>query len=726
MEKLEFEKEKLKLEDVLGKYKEVIEDLELRIEFLPGKYRDNPYLLENFLKMYSNKLELIKKSKEKPYFARIDFKIDGEDNINECYLGKVGVINEDNETITVDWRAPIASVYYDSNVGRASYEAPEGTIKGELLLKRQYDIEKGELLDFRDVDTVSNDEILKPYLSSNADNRLKNIVASIQSEQNDIIREKMYKNLIVQGVAGSGKTTVALHRVAYLVYNYMNRVKPEEYLVIGPNKFFVNYISGVLPDLDVNNVAQMTYDEIVKDLIQEDIDLLSSEDKLIESINNPNKMFFERLRTSSLYKKALDKYLNYLNEKAIPNKDFIIKGYTILPRNIIKEIFDSINDELLDYSIMSKKIERASLLAGKYIENNKDNILDSITKQYNEKVKSLDRNSIQKERKKLEGIKKELDNKCNQTLKKYFTLQSSKISDLYIDFLKNIDNYIKTDEFDLQKSAERTIKNIKSKKVEFEDLAALMYLKYRISGSNEYAKYKHIVIDEAQDFGEFNFKALKELLPNATFSIFGDLSQSIYQYRCIDNWEQVIDDTFKNKCDIKYLLKSYRTTAEIMNQANNVIEHLGLEKAKPVIRHGEEVEYIEFDNNQLDIIENHLSKFKENGYNSIAIISKTQEESHEINKKLSERGINVRDITDSNTEYEGGICTIPSYLAKGLEFDSVIIADASESKYNSNKSIDMKLLYVSMTRPLHELKVLYSDEISEPLAESAKSKVKMR
>ena len=381
---------------------------------------------------------------------------------------------------------------------------------------------------------------------------------------------------------------------------------------------------------------------------------------------------------------------------------------------------------LIASSIMSKKIERTSLLVGKYIENNKDNIFDIITKQYNEKVKNLDRNSIQKERKKLEGIKKELDNKCNQTLKKYFTLQSSKISDLYIDFLKNLDTCIKTDEFDLQKFVERTIKNIKSKKVEFEDLAALMYLKHRISGSNEYAKYKHIVIDEAQDFGEFNFKALKELLPNATFSIFGDLSQSIYQYRCINNWEQVIDYTFKNKCDIKYLLKSYRTTAEIMNQANNVIEHLGLEKAKPVIRHGEEVEYIEFDNNQIDIIENHLSKFKENGYNSIAIISKTQEESHEINKKLSERGIIVRDITDSNTEYEGGICTIPSYLSKGLEFDSVIIADASESKYNSNKSIDMKLLYVSMTRPLHELKVLYSDEISEPLAESAKSKVKMR
>lgn len=719
---LEQKKEELKLKNVLEKYQEVIEDLELRIEFLPSKYRDNPLLLASFLEMYSRKLELMKKSKQKPYFARIDFKIDGDKSFNEYYIGKVGVINEDNETITVDWRAPISSVYYDSNVGRASYEAPEGVINGDLLLKRQYEIEKGKLLDFRDVDTVSNDEILKPYLSCNADSRLKSIVASIQSEQNDIIREKMYKNLIVQGVAGSGKTTVALHRVAYLVYNYMNRIKPEEYLVIGPNKFFVNYISEVLPDLDVNNVSQMTYDEIVKDLLQEDIDLLSSEYKLIESINNPNKMFFERLRTSNLYKKALDKYLNDLNSKVVPNKDFIIKGYTILPRNIIKEIFDSVDDQLLDYSVMSKKVERTSLLVGKYIENNKASILDSITKQYNEKVESMDRKDTQKERKKVGEIQKELNNKCNQTLKKYFTLQTTKISSLYIDFLKNINNYIKEDGFDLREYTEKTIRDLKNKEVAFEDLAALMYLKYRISGANEYEKYKHIVIDEAQDFGEFNFKALKKLMPKATFSIFGDLSQSIYQYRSIDDWHQVIENTFKNRCDIKYLLKSYRTTTEIINQANNVIEHLGLKKSEPVIRHGEEVEYIEFDDNQIDIIEQCLNEFEKNGYNSIAIISKTQEESSKINKELNERGVNAIDITDSNIEYKGGICTIPSYLAKGLEFDSVILTDASENMYNSNKIIDMKLLYVAMTRPLHELKILYSNEITQSLVKKRKAK----
>ncbi|MGM9879608.1 MAG: UvrD-helicase domain-containing protein [Bacilli bacterium] len=236
----EFEKEKKKLKDVVSRFNTLIDEYEIKIEQLPSRFSDNPYLLEQFFSMYFNKMKLLEKVKEKPYFARIDFKIDKEDKIRKCYLSKVGVEDENNEHMTIDWRAPIASVYYDSNVGRASYEAPEGTITGDLLLKRQYDIENEELLSFRDVDTVSNDDILKPYLNVNADNRLKNIIASIQTEQNEIIRENLNKNLIIQGVAGSGKTTVALHRVAYLVYNYINSVNPEQYLVIGPNKFFIN------------------------------------------------------------------------------------------------------------------------------------------------------------------------------------------------------------------------------------------------------------------------------------------------------------------------------------------------------------------------------------------------------------------------------------------------------------------------------------------------------
>ncbi len=717
----EFEKEELKLEDVLKKYEDVIEDLELRIEFLPGKYRDNPYLLANFLSSYTTKLELMKKCKEKPYFARIDFKIDGEEKTHECYLGKVGVINEDNETITVDWRAPIASVYYDSNIGRASYEAPEGTINGELLLKRQYEIEKSKLLEFRDVDTVSNDEILKPYLNANADNRLKSIVASIQSEQNDIIREKLYKNLIVQGVAGSGKTTVALHRVAYLVYNNMNRIKPEQYLVIGPNKFFVNYISGVLPDLDVNNVEQLTYEELTKKVLDEEFEMLPEQDNLLKSINNPSKMFFERLKTSNVYKNAINNYLNDYEKKNIAINDLKINGYLLIPKEIIKKVYDETEDTVLDMSILSKKVDRASLMLRKYIEDNKETISSTIRKEYSKRIEGMSKSAIEKERKVLQKIEKELDNKCNQTLKKYFAKSSPKILPLYSDFLNSIDKYINIDEYDISKEAIEASKRVKNKNIEFEDLAALLYMKYKISGPEECEKYKHVVVDEAQDYGEFNFSSLKELMPNGTFSIFGDLSQSIYQYRSINNWEKVIDEVFDNKCDMKYLLKSYRTTTEVMNAANNIINSLNLKPAEPVIRHGKDVEIKQVnEDDKIETIKNIILNSKENGHSSIAVISKTEDESNKIHSGLKEIGLEIENITTGSEVYNGGICTLPSHLAKGLEFDSVIISDADESIYNSEKAIDMKLLYVAMTRPLHELNILYTNEISIPLQNEKK------
>ena len=381
--KKSFKEEEKYLEDTLEKFEEAIESTELRLEAIPRMHADNPRLMDSLLRQYGNRLEMLKRTENKPYFARINFRNNEDGITEECYIGKVGVYDEDNNLITVDWRAPISSMYYDSNVGVASYLAPEGVIEGELLVKRQYDIEDKVLKGFQDVDTVSNDEMLKPYLGVSADNRLKNIVSTIQAEQNDIIREKLYKNLIIQGVAGSGKTTVALHRIAYLVYNNIDNIKPEQYLVIGPNKFFVNYISGVLPDLDVNNVSQLTYDEVLKDLIKEDFELVTDEEKLVRSIENPDKLCFERLRVSMVFKNALDKFLTDFDLQVVPTTDFTIKGYKILPQKLIKQIYDDIkSSDVISYDVLAIKIERASLLVGKYIEENREEILSSVRSQY--------------------------------------------------------------------------------------------------------------------------------------------------------------------------------------------------------------------------------------------------------------------------------------------------------------------------------------------------------
>ena len=719
------EEEKAYLEDTLKQFQEIISNTELRLSAIPRMHRDNPVLLESLLKQYGHRLEMLKRTEKKPYFARIDFKNSDDQTPVECYIGKVGVHDDDNKLITVDWRAPIASVYYDSNIGETSYQAPKGVVTGELLLKRQYDIENGILNSYQDVDTVSNDEILRPYLGTNVDNRLKNIVSTIQSEQNDIIRQPLLKNLIIQGVAGSGKTTVALHRIAYLVYNNMDSINPDQYLVIGPNKFFVNYISSVLPDLDVDNVAQLTYDEILKELLQESIDIVPDEDKLIESISNPEKLIFEKVRVSMAFKRALDQFLNDLDKDIIPNKDFEIKGYTIIPQNVIRKIYSEIDNGIINYDILSKKIERAILLLGKYIEDNYEEIRTSIHETFRNNVKNMSREELEKERKNIAYLEKELRNNCRQSLKKYFSKANPKILNLYIAFLKDINKYLKIENYDFVNYAKNVISNIKRKKVEFEDVASLVYLYYRIYGSQDFAKYRHTVIDEAQDFGEFNFYALKKLLGNSTFSIFGDLAQSIYQYRGIDNWEKVIYSTFESKCDIKYLSKSYRTTTEIMESANNITDYLGLNIAEPVIRHGVDVGYTKIENDAFSSIINYINDYISKGFQSIAIICKDENESLLINNNLKLAGINATNITSSDTEYKGGICTITSYLSKGLEFDGVIIANASENIYKSNLPIDMKLLYVSMTRALHELQILYTDEISLPLKNDLKKKSDM-
>ena len=719
MNNIEFQEEKENLKKIIEKYKETIEYYNLRIDAIPRIYENNPYMLKNSIEMYSEKLRLMEKSKDKPYFARIDFARDGEKNIEKLYIGKVGVMDEDNNNITIDWRAPISSMYYDSNIGKSSYVAPEGICTGELLLKRQYDIENAELKSFQDVDTVSNDELLKPYLNMSADSRLKNIVSTIQQEQNAIIREPISKNIIIQGVAGSGKTTVALHRIAYLVYNYRESVKPNQYLVIGPNQFFVNYISAILPDLDVENVKQLTYEELCSDFLNEEIKLINEEEKLILSIENEEMLEYEKFKVSMGFKKVLDNFIQEFERNIIPNKGIEMKGYEIISSEIIKNIYFSI-ENLSFYDNINKKIEWTKLVLFKYIEDNHDEIMEHIRTQY-QKNKNGDNVTNRMELDKLNSIEREVNNSCKYSINKYFKNLIPNIINLYIKFLMEMENYIEPEFYKSVKlKIQKNVENIKKGKTEFEDLSALIYLKCKVLGIENYEQYKQVAIDEAQDYGDFSFYALKYLLKNATFSIFGDLAQSIYQYRGIRNWESVRNNTFNNNCEIKYLLKSYRTTTEIMDSANNISSYIKLDTAKPVIRHGDNVNYINYDNvdKQIDIIKRILNQYKEKKYKTVAIICKNNEETTQIRNRLQKDKIVVNNITDSDTQYYGGICTITSYLAKGLEFDGVIVANASEKEYRSDKDIDMKLLYVSMTRPLHELNILYRNNLVKPLQNS--------
>ena len=683
----QMELEKLKLKEILEKYEEYMADTQLELKNIYKLYnQEEAKEREHNLK---NRLYSLKSNENKPYFARIDF--DNENGAQDiCYIGKVGISNYDNEVVIVDWRAPISSLYYDSAIGKTSYKVNEDIINGTLKLKRQYNIENKELIDFFDVDTVSNDDLLKPYLSVNADARTKNIVSTIQKEQNDIIRSDFSKNLIIQGVAGSGKTTVALHRIAYLAYNYRDIIKNDQYMVIGPNKFFINYISDMLPELDVNDVAQYDLLELTENFINEKLHL-KDENEIIKKYLNGYNNKLPKMKTDIEFKNIIDIYFKEYFQNNINTKPIVIYDFIVIDSNIIKEYWKEVLKR--NYDDLKSAINRLTNLLSKYCEDNKETILSKINKHIELKVEN--KANLDECRKLRTNLINKFESNINSIIKSHFKSMFKSSIVIYEDLKKNINKY--TD----NKIVLENIDNL----LRYEDLPALIYIEYKINGYKDFDKYRHIVIDEAQDYNTFSFIALNKIFPKASFSIYGDIAQSIYSYRSLDNWESIKNNVFKT-VDIKYLNKSYRTTIEIMDEANKINKYLNLPEASAVIRHGDTVKYqkILSIKDIIPLINELISKGKKN----IAIISKNAEISNNLYLNLKDN-INLTNITDKDIENINDICTISCHLCKGLEFDAVIINDIND--FNINSTLDMKLLYVAMTRALHSLIITYTKEI---------------
>ena len=717
----ELEKEKIKLKQTIKIIKEIIKDENYDLKDLYNNFngdREELWRIADRKKLHISNLEI---ALDKPYFARVDFVAEEDGKASTIYIGKNGIMRN-TDIIVTDWRAPISSLYYDAEVGECSFETPNGKIKGIMSLKRQYEIEFGELQQYFDVDLVSNDDLLQKYLNSNNDSRLKSIVSTIQKEQNDVIRKNISDNIIIQGVAGSGKTTVALHRIAYLVYNYINSIKQSQYLVIGPNPVFLKYIKSVLPELDVDGVEQCTYETFAKKYIDEDININLSSKKFVLNIAGKRNTDIDKIKCSMKYQKMLDRFIE-LYFYNITSKPLMLGKFEVLSSDVMTKIFQSTANGYLNS--LNSRIDLTVDRLCRYIEDKQDFLLTRYGEYSYELFKTA---TTEEQRNKMRNLfsrdRAEIYKNCRSSIRKYFNKSKVNATKLYRLFISSISDYNIYQFDDLEVLKKETLTNIKNKLYDFEDLAALMYIKSLIDPDKDYEKIKHVVIDEAQDLGEFNFFILKSVLPYATFSVFGDLAQSIYNYRGLNNWDEVNRVMFNNNGSIINFNKSYRTTAEIMDVADDVAESIGLGRSDLVVRHGDEVKLteIEHDKNIPEYISEKICEYKEKGYKTIAIISKTDLLSNYINDDLADLGIIIPNISEKDdlSDEKFRICTISNQLAKGLEFDAVIINNANETIYSSDNNLDMKLLYVAITRALHELDIVYSGSLTNPLKKHLK------
>ena len=685
------------------------------------------------------KLRNLVTAKSKPYFARIDF-TDGNIIKNErIYIGKMSLMREeDQEVIIVDWRAPIANLYYEGRIGEASYLCPGGRITGDLLLKRQFSINNGELQEIFDIDITTNDEFLQSYLGANADSRLKEIVSTIQEEQNKIVRYDMWTPLIVQGVAGSGKTTIALHRIAYLIYTYEKSFEPENFMIIAPNKLFLNYISEVLPELGVEKVKQTTFEDFCMELLGKKFKIRDANEKLTAFINH-NSTEEQQLvnnliknstefKASFFFKEAIDRYIIEVEESFIPKENFKFAGRVVYKYEEINRLFLV---EYRNWPLFMRLNEIKKHLTSR-MKLQKASLVNALHDQCDARVSHLKQTMVESDERQdliIEAIdkKNEMINKLESFSKKAVKEYIDRISRLdpfkyYKDFINDekVFDKVLTGHVDQELSdfiRKYTENVLNSGFIDIEDVAPIIYLKYRIYGMDEKIPVKHIVLDEAQDFSVFQLYVMRKIIKDSSFTILGDLSQGIHSYRGIKSWEDVRKYVFDDrKSELLELEQSYRTTVEIMEAANSVIEKvrdMKPVKAKPVIRHGDKVEVIikEGMGEIAEDIDEKIKELKEQGFKSIAVICKTLDECKKVHALMKKGSTLPAIITGKEDEYKSGIVILPSYLAKGLEFDAVMIANASSEEYK-NENLDIKLLYVSMTRPLHKLFIYYHGEIS--------------
>lgn len=596
-----------------------------------------------FLEQKAKKFKKLYSIQNKPYFARIDFKT----NITEdkIYIGITNV-EEDLNYYVYDWRSPICSMFYDYGVGQANYKSPDGIIEGEITLKRQYQISDGKLDNVFDTTINIDDEVLQTVLKENSSEYMKNIVNTIQQEQNIVIRDDKTNNLIVQGIAGSGKTSVALHRIAYLLYK-LEYLNSNNVLIFSPNNIFKEYIGNVLPELGEDNTLITTFHEFASTYIKEYYRV------------EPYSEFLARYYKNEYQNNDLIKYK--LSDNIIP----ILENYAKTITNLTRFINDITYKEQIIF-----KEELNDLLKNRYNKFNLFDRFDYIAEKINNRYYS--------------GKKQEKVRLKSLLLKNINT--STNMKDVYKsfydsqEFLNDYNGYFNRNE---------NIKNLNKKVLNYEDSTLFIYLKFLLTSIPYRVSTKLVVIDEAQDYTLLQYKIIKLLFRNTDFTILGDVNQTINPFYKYDNLN-ILENIFDGISKYVELNKTYRSSPEIIEYSNKILDL----KHSSAVRRNNNIPIKTYDKLDYNLLINKINELKYK-YNSVAIITKSIDEAQIVYGNIKNK-INDINIVDIDTDkFNKNFLIIPAYASKGLEFDSVIIIN--------NFDKDKYLYYVAVTRSQHEL-----------------------
>lgn len=686
-------------------------------------------------------LKALKRLRQSPYFGRIDVREDGEPATDRIYLGTSSLLDDNGfDLLIYDWRAPVSSLYYDYGPGAVEYETPGGTIKGKMELKRQYIIRDGIIRSLFDTGVTIGDELLQEVLGKQSDAQMKSIVATIQKEQNRIIRNEHARLLIVRGAAGSGKTSAALQRVAYLLYRYRESLRAEQIILFSPNPMFNSYVSTVLPELGEDNMQQTTLQQYIEHRLGRHFrieDPFEQMEYTLASMSEPGyeaRMEGIRFKASAEFMRLMDNYTERLGREGLLFKDIVFRDERLVPKERLQEKFyeldqgmsipnrmQALSEWLLKELLLLSRLERRKAWVEDEVELlDKDAYLEAFEQLQRKKRFSQDTfDDFSREHEQLAHmIVQEKFKPLRRLAKKLGFID---IPGIYHRLFAEpglgramLDNEALPARW--EDICVQTAERLGRGELSWEDATPYLFLMERLEGFQTNNSIRHVFIDEAQDYSAFQFALVKRLFPRSKMTVLGDLNQAIYAHAAEGDAFAPLAELYEaEQTELCVLTRSYRSTRQIVEFTRGLIpggesiELFNRDGVKPTL-----TEVAGLDELNAAITER-IRDLQAEGHQSIAIICKTVAESAEAYEALKSK-LPIKRIGTETASFEKGTVVIPSYLAKGVEFDAVILYDASRVKYGREN--ERKLFYTACTRAMHELHI-YSVGERSPFIDGA-------